>query len=432
MTSKMALLGLIALPAAFGFPWMGEMIGSDGSLPNAQAELEKRQGTTMAGCPYNPNHVPAVPATSQFPYLGAVNGLPATHPVGNIEVPTDGDNAHNFVAPGPNDIRGPCPALNTAANHNFLSHDGITNLAELLDAQQNIWNLGYDLSMVLAVIGIGLTGDPVTTKMSIGCDATNRTSAVEPPLLGEELGVDAHNKFESDTSLSRSDFFFQTPNDFTFNGTLFELMFKTVGGNFSLPQMVDIMGVRYKQSLAGNPNFYFGPKVVLIYGAASFLFRLFPNFSGDVGPPVLHFIGGFFAAIQKGSTFVFSGGERILDDWHNRLTPWTLADFAQDLVTMYSMNPVLLGGNAGKVNDFDALGASGTGVIGVKNSLLSTNPNDLICLMYQIATEDMPSSLQTGLLPAPASVLAFATANLNPLGIFTTAGCTLLSTEGTR
>ena len=96
------------------------------------------------------------------------------------------------------------------------------------------------------------------------------------------------------------------------------------------------------------------------------------------------------------------------------------------------MNPVLLGGNAGKVNDFDALGASGTGVIGVKNSLLSTNPNDLICLMYQIATEDMPSSLQTGLLPAPASVLAFATANLNPLGIFTTAGCTLLSTEGTR
>ena len=46
--------------------------------------------------------------------------------------------------------------------------------------------------MALAVIGIGLTGDPVTTKMSIGCDATNRTSAVGS-LLGEELGIDAHN-----------------------------------------------------------------------------------------------------------------------------------------------------------------------------------------------------------------------------------------------
>ncbi len=62
----------------------------------------------------------------------------------------------------------------------------------MLDAQQNIWNVGYDLAMALAVIGIGLTGDPVTTKMSIGCDATNRTSFVEPP-VGEELGIDAHN-----------------------------------------------------------------------------------------------------------------------------------------------------------------------------------------------------------------------------------------------
>ena len=46
--------------------------------------------------------------------------------------------------------------------------------------------------MALAVIGIGLTGDPVTTRMSIGCDATNRTSLVGS-LLGEELGIDAHN-----------------------------------------------------------------------------------------------------------------------------------------------------------------------------------------------------------------------------------------------
>ena len=120
MMSKVALLGLIALPTVISFPWMGDVLDSDGSLPNAEAELEKRQGTTMAGCPYNPNHVPAAPATAEFPYLGAVNGLPATHPVGNIEVPTDGDAAHNFVPPGPNDIRGPCPGLNTAANHNVL------------------------------------------------------------------------------------------------------------------------------------------------------------------------------------------------------------------------------------------------------------------------------------------------------------------------
>ena len=120
MLLKVGLLGLVALPNVFSFPWMGEILNSDGSLPDAEDELEKRQGTTMAGCPYNPNHVPAAPITSKFPYLGAINGLPATHPVGNIEVPADADTAHQFVPPGPNDIRGPCPGLNTAANHNVI------------------------------------------------------------------------------------------------------------------------------------------------------------------------------------------------------------------------------------------------------------------------------------------------------------------------
>ena len=65
----------------------------------------------------------------------------------------------------------------------------------MLDAQQNGWNVGYDLAMALAVIGIGLSGDPVTTKMSIGCDATSRTAATGS-LLGQELGIDAHNVYD--------------------------------------------------------------------------------------------------------------------------------------------------------------------------------------------------------------------------------------------
>lgn len=94
---------------------------------------------------------------------------------------------------------------------------------------------------------------------------------------------------------------------------------------------------------------------------------------------------------------------------------------------MYGMNPVLLGGNAGKVNDFDALGASGTGVVGVENSLLSASANDFICLIYQIATEDVPSSLQTKLGALSASVKLFARTQLNALSVFTTAKCNLKS-----
>jgi hypothetical protein len=33
------------------------------------------------------------------------------------------------------------PGLNTAANHGFLSRDGVTNFNELVAAQQNLYNV---------------------------------------------------------------------------------------------------------------------------------------------------------------------------------------------------------------------------------------------------------------------------------------------------
>lgn len=33
-----------------------------------------------------------------------------------------------WVAPGPNDIRGPCPGLNALANHGYFPHSGVVSL----------------------------------------------------------------------------------------------------------------------------------------------------------------------------------------------------------------------------------------------------------------------------------------------------------------
>ena len=118
--------GLIALPSALSFPWMAGMPGLNENMARNMAnersysDLHKRQSKpgcyAQSCCPNNPVHPGAAPLTAQFPYLGAKNGLPATR-LGNIEVPADNDNAHAFQAPGPLDIRGPCPGLNTMANH---------------------------------------------------------------------------------------------------------------------------------------------------------------------------------------------------------------------------------------------------------------------------------------------------------------------------
>lgn len=179
----------LAATAVEAFPFLSNRPGVDSSpLQNTKrSQNAKRQGS----CPFNSNHQGAAPYDSKFPYTGARDGLPGTG-VGGIKVPADGDTAHAFEAPGPNDIRGPCPGLNTAANHHFLSHDGITTFTELVDALQNLYNVGYDLAVTLATLGVSLDGDIVTGKLSIGCDASSRTSSTGS-LLGNELGLNGHN-----------------------------------------------------------------------------------------------------------------------------------------------------------------------------------------------------------------------------------------------
>ena len=108
------LLALTAVPTVLSFPFLLNTPGVDTHLlPKEYHEKNKRDDPT---CPFNHVHPGAVPFNSQFPYTGARNGLPGTQ-IGGIEVPNDNDVAHRFEAPGPLDIRGPCPGLNTAANH---------------------------------------------------------------------------------------------------------------------------------------------------------------------------------------------------------------------------------------------------------------------------------------------------------------------------
>ena len=83
-----------------------------------------------------------------------------------------------------------------------MARDGITTYKELVDAQQNVYNVGYDLANLLAFLGLQADGDLVTQKLSIGCDATGRTS-FNRVLTGSQPGLVGHNKFEGDTSLTR-------------------------------------------------------------------------------------------------------------------------------------------------------------------------------------------------------------------------------------
>ncbi|KAI6900340.1 hypothetical protein KC334_g8667, partial [Hortaea werneckii] len=189
----MLILTLALVQGAFAFPWVANVQGVDSSILKRSALLER----DTPDCPFNPNHQPAAPVTSKYPYNNAKDGKPGNGKGGYL-VPAPGDTAHEFRKPNPKtDIRGPCPGLNAAANHGFLARDGITTYNELVDAQQNLYNVGYDLANLLAIAGVGLDGDLVGTgKLSIGCDATSRTASTGN-LLADELGLNGHNHFEA-------------------------------------------------------------------------------------------------------------------------------------------------------------------------------------------------------------------------------------------
>ncbi|KAJ7622575.1 Chloroperoxidase [Mycena polygramma] len=113
------------------------------------------------------------------------------------------DADHPFIAPGPNDMRG--PAMNTLANHGYISRNGITTFEEIVLGSAEAFNTDRDLSSGLAALNMLTRGNPFVNKLSIG-----GISPLVPPLPGkidgpETQGIAAHGRVEGDASMTRSD-----------------------------------------------------------------------------------------------------------------------------------------------------------------------------------------------------------------------------------
>ena len=193
-------------------------------------------------------------------------------------------------------------------------------------------------------------------------------------------------------------------------------MANTCQGNFNRDNLALYRYQRYQQSKEDNGNFYFGPKSIILYGAATFLYEIFPSF-GNAGTPDLATISSFFGAESDGNGgWRFNNKEQIPANWYNRKTPYTIPDAVAELVAMYLEHPVLFGGNVGKGN-FDALSYGP-----ISNGNLAATQQNVLCLLYQLATDNVPSSL-SGVLELPLQVVSWAVGKLNP--VFKDFGCPL-------
>lgn len=206
--------------------------------------------------------------------------------------------------------------------------------------------------------------------------------------------------------MTRNDYYLANGDDYSLNSSLFAQMQDTCQGNFNRDNLAQYRYNRYQQSLAENGNFYFGPKAVILIGAASFLYELFPSLGPD-GTPDLPTMSSFFER------------EQIPDDWYNRKTSYSGEDAVAEILALYLEHPVLFGGNVGP-GDFDALSFGP-----ITDGKLSSNSKDVLCLLYQLAVDNVPSSLST-VLELPLQVVQFATGKLNP--IFEGYGCPVKTT----
>jgi hypothetical protein len=82
---------------------------------------------------------------------------------------------HPYIAPGPNDIRGACPGMNTLANHGFIHRNGSDITAKMiLDAMEMVYKFTPTNAVRLTVTeGVGASA----TLNSEGVAIYNLTGA---------------------------------------------------------------------------------------------------------------------------------------------------------------------------------------------------------------------------------------------------------------
>ncbi|KAN0114595.1 Cloroperoxidase [Hyaloscypha variabilis] len=147
---------------------------------------------------------------------------------------------HNlsWTPPGPDDVRGPCPMLNTLANHGILPHSGYNISQEItIKALSSAVNFTSNLAEFLFAFALTTNPEQNATVFNL-----------------HQLGT--HDILEHDASLSRSDKFFNTSD--AFNKDVFaETTSYWPGDVIDLQKAATSRHARALTSVGKNPSFTF-------------------------------------------------------------------------------------------------------------------------------------------------------------------------------
>lgn len=180
------------------------------------------------------------------------------------------------------------------------------SLLGAVNAITSVVNMSVELALLLAVMGVVWTGNPVSLDPSFSIGGTTpevqnllgnalgllgvfhalpvvRTNESADMQLGEPRGIDhSHNFIEADSSPTRDDLYV-TNDPVTMNLTKFETLYDLIpeGQVFTAEVMTDFAMIRWNETVATNPYFYYGPVTGMIARNTGYCFmrNLFANYS---------------------------------------------------------------------------------------------------------------------------------------------------------
>lgn len=217
---------------------------------------------------------------------------------GGILPPAE-DEDHPWQPPPPGAKRGPCPGLNTLANHGYLPRSGLVNPIELMVGTFRGLNISPDTSAILAVISFITMGDLLRMTLSIG------------DRYGFGAGLNMHGILEGDASVTRNDHFFGNSWD-----AQPELVCQFINetnqygkGNVDIWSLAHSRYRAWDNSRHNNPQFNFNPwRMLVAYAESGFVHEALRGSSTR------------FTTCMIKSWFIH---ERFPKGWSKRLIPIT-------------------------------------------------------------------------------------------------------------
>lgn len=382
---------------------------------DASANLEKR----VEPGPRQPTFLSGRPNTSQPPA-----GFNAQDQFVDVRQ----GSGNEFQSPGPGDIRGQCPGLNAAANHNFIPRNGLLTTSQTTTGLFKAFGMSPDLAIFLAVLSIAISGDPVAGTWSIG----GAYKSAIPLLTGTPTGIaGTHNQYESDASIVRGDAYLNNGNVGVFQMRSWEHLY-ALGEEYTLDMVAAQSDYVTRWSKANNPYFFQAPFAGLVSPAAhDFVINFMSNRSAENPGGVLNrdVLKQYFAVTGEPGSFVHNRGqERIPENWYKRPTAnaYNLPEVVADVLVNNAMYPGIVGfgGNTGKVDSYAGVELTDlTG--GLFNLANLAEGNNGACFFLQASQQAVPDALDPA-LGAVGSVAGWLAQQLGPIS--DNLGCAQLTT----